>query len=775
MPTYTKTTTTTTKTVVTPAKTVTTKETKTGYDLIKKLARAQDDFYQFANGAWLNDPTVVIPKEYPTWGSFMILRDASLKNQVALLQELAVSNESLSVDEEKILAVWNASLGRFRDWQNTKGSYDPIFNALAVLDAHINDVTDVGLARYLADATKAGISTPFQFSPIQSFDDSSKNVLTLSAEGLSLPSRDYYFEENFAAKKDYFIGHLNKVAELVGTSNLVPGFADSVLRFETKLATITMKLDQSREFTKYYTYSTLSTFANSINELNSLDAKQANYGTDNVPAVVADEDKPRIAAFFDALIDALDLRSTMKANFSKSYPDASADEAERFLVFDGDYFRRVFALLFDDANRDDLKAYLQYKVILSAASYTTRELDEEVFDLYARKFRGQAEQQNDEKRTVTLVNDWVAFLLGKVYVSRFFSVEDKARVQSMIDEVTQVMGASIQRNDWLMPVTKTEALAKLAAFKTKIGFPDKWVDYDDLVIAAGDSLWEIKKKMSAFTFKKDLLKEINVPADKSKWFMAPQVVNAYYSGLDNEIVFPAGIVFFLLMLTVTRNLTFPTSIFVIAILAPPFYGKDLPSVTFDINAADRALVNDDGLVLDAINFGGISAVIAHEITHGFDDQGRSFDGAGNLRDWWTEDDTALFKAKCDVMVKQTWTFVDPATGKEHSLNPQLTMGENLADLGGISLSVQALLKRAGSRVQGESRRALLRIFFNSWANVWKTKASDAYLINMLATDPHSPAQVRGNLVKNIDAFYEAYDVKEGDAMYLAPADRVVMW
>ncbi|KAI8610165.1 hypothetical protein BC830DRAFT_1147078 [Chytriomyces sp. MP71] len=751
MPAYTKTTTTTTKTLATPTKTITTKEIKTVYESIKQLVLAQDDFYQFANGAWLNDPNVVIPKEYPTWGSFMILRDASLKNQVALLQELAVSSESLSVDEEKIQAVWNASLARFRDWQDAKGSYAPVLDTLTVLDAHFAEVTDSGLASYFAHSTKAGISTPFELSPLASFDDSTKSVLTLGADGLSLPSRDYYFEENFAAKKDYFVAHLNKVAELVGVDRLVPGFADAVLRFETKLATIRMKNDQSREFTKYYSYSTLGMFANEINDLKSLDAKQANYGPDNVPAVVADEDKARIAAFFDVLIDKLDLRSIMKANFSKSYPDASVDQSERFLVFDGDYFRRIFALLFDEANRSDLKAYLQYKAIRAAASFTTRELDEEVFDLYSRKFRGQEEQQSDEKRTVALVNDWVAFLLGKVYVNRFFSVEDKARVQGMIDEVAQVMGASIERNDWLTPATKTEALAKLAAFKTKIGFPDKWVDYDDLVIAAGDSLWEIKKKVSAFTFKKDLLKEINVPADKTKWFMAPQVVNAYYSPLDNEICFPA------------------------AILAPPFYGKDLPSVTFDINAADRALVNDEDLVLDAVNFGGISAVIAHEITHGFDDQGRSFDGAGNLRDWWTEDDAALFKAKCDVMVKQTWTFVDPATGKEHSLNPQLTMGENLADLGGISLSVQALLKRAGDRVQGESRKALLRIFFNSWANVWKTKASDAYLINMLATDPHSPAQVRGNLVKNIDAFYEAYNVKEGDAMYLAPADRVVMW
>ncbi|KAI8820604.1 hypothetical protein BJ741DRAFT_638433 [Chytriomyces cf. hyalinus JEL632] len=757
-----KTTTTTTHTVVRAdgSKTTTT-TTKTIFeamaDLIKASGRPspQDDFYMHANYAWLSDPSVEIPAEYPTWGSFMMLRDASLKNQISLLEDLISRDPAtLTVDEAKLAALWKASMDRFKEWSasSSAGSYAPVHDALALIDSHLAQNTDEALASYFGMSMEQGLKVPFEFDQMANMEDSKNTVLVMAPEGRSLPSRDYYFEDNFKEKREFFVAHLEAISKLVGADRLAPDFANAVLRFETKLAYIDMKPAQARQYTKYYTITTIDKIASGMNELKSLEEKLGNYGPDGKEVVLSDAERERISAFLSVITEKLNLPATLQDNYAKNYPEGPADAALRAIVFDGDYFRRVFAVIFDEANRDDLRAYLQYRAIFAASDFCTQELNEEVFDLYARKFSGQKEQKSEEKRSIALINDWIGFLNGKVYVDRYFSVGDKQRVSDMIAEVVQVMDVSIAGNDWLTAGTKENAKEKLSQFKTKIGFPDKWVDYDQLEIhtSSNDTLWDIRKRVLAHKHKTKLLEKINAPVDKTEWFMTPQTVNAYYSPLANEICFPA------------------------AIIQPPFYAKSIDAVTFEIDAKDRALINDDDLVLAAVNFGGIAAVIAHEITHGFDDQGRSFDGTGNVKDWWVDEDANLFQAKCDVMEKQKWSFTDPATGKVHELNPKLTMGENLADLGGISLSCQALLKRIEGR-ENVDRNALLRVLFHSWANVWRTKASDAYLVNQLATDPHSPPNVRGNLVKNVDYFYEAFGVKEGDAMYLAPSERVVMW
>ncbi|KAJ3073253.1 hypothetical protein HDU98_001935 [Podochytrium sp. JEL0797] len=683
-----------------------------------------EDFYQYANHEWLNDPAVVIPPEYARWGSFMELRDTSLKNQLALLQEL-VASEPANIDEAKIAAVWKASMDRFSDWAASTGSYAPVEDSLALINSFLSEnITDEGLAGYFAACSELGVSGPFALYARANLDESNESILALSPTGLSLPTRDFYFEENFQNKRDFFLAHLTNVANLVGADLLVPDFANAVMRFETKLALIGMKRHQVREYTKYYTTTTLDSFSSGINELNSLPEKQANYGPDSVPIVVSEEDRVRIAAFMKSFYEKANIRSTLRANYAANYPEGSPELAERVAVFDGDYFRR---------------------------SFCTKDLDDEFFDLYSRKLAGQKEQQSDEKRSVALVDGWVGFLLGKVYVSRYFTDSDKDRVSGMISEVVSVMSNSIARNDWLTAATKEEAQRKLDGFKTKIGYPDVWKSYDELTFESGDSLWDIKKRVSAFKYDLEFRTKLNAPVDKTEWSITPQTVNAYYSPLKNEICFPA------------------------AIIQPPFYAKNIDAITFTIDEADRALVSSDETLLAAVNFGGIAAVIAHEITHGFDDQGRNFDGAGALRDWWTPEDSALFKQKCELMALQKWSFLDPTTQKRHALNPKLTMGENLADLGGISLGVQALLQRIDGTVNEEQRKAAMRVFFMSWANVWKTKATDAFLVNQLASDPHSPGNVRCNLVKNIGQFYEAYEVKEGDAMYLAPEERVAMW
>ncbi|KAJ3130417.1 hypothetical protein HK100_008067 [Physocladia obscura] len=725
-----------------------------------------EDFYLHANHAWLTDPSVVIPAEvclrlcnlpHKVWGSFTVLRDESLKNQIELLLELSKSDKPLTVDESKLVTVWKASLERFAQWEAGVGSYTAVEERLAAIDAKLlldnAAAADEGLAAYLADAEELSISGPLSFGQMANLEDSNNAVLSFGSSGLSLPSRDFYFEDNYKEKREAFVAHLHNVVKLIGEDRLAPGFADAVLRFETKLANINMKPTQERDFTKYYTITTLNGVISGINDLKSLEDKLSNYGEGgNTPAVVSESDQTRIRVFLEILYGKLNLREQLRANFVKNYPDGDAAQtAERVIVFDGDYFRRIFAILFADENKADLRAYLQYQAIRAVSGYATKELDEEFFDLYSRKLSGQKEQKSNEKRSVGLIDSWVGFLLGKVYVSRYFSDSDKARVSDMIAEVVTVMEASINRNDWLTDVTKAAATEKLSSFKTKIGFPDVWRSYDKLVLTATDSLWDIKKKVSAFNRQQEFWAKVNAPVDKTEWFMTPQTVNAYYNPMENEICFPA------------------------AIIQPPFYAKSFDALTFQVDETDRALIGNDEIVVAAANFGGIAAVIAHEITHGFDDQGRQFDSKGNVRDWWTEEDAKLFKTKCDVMEKQKWSFVEKSTGKTHWTQPKLTMGENLADLGGISLGVQALLKRVDGKFNEDCQKAVMRVFFTSWANIWRKKATDEYMVNQLATDPHSPGEVRGNLVKNISQFYEAFSVKEQDGMYLAPADRVAMW
>lgn len=303
-------------------------------------------------------------------------------------------------------------------------------------------------------------------------------------------------------------------------------------------------------------------------------------------------------------------------------------------------------------------------------------------------------------------------------------------------------------------------------FVVKIGYTDKWKSYDLLKFESSDNMFIMQQKVNAFEFKTEFLEKLNTKKDKSRWEMTPQTVNAYFHPMNNEIVFPA------------------------AILQPPFYTKTFQGVQFPLSQKDPNM-------LMAVNFGAIGAVIAHEITHGYDDQGRKFDHEGNINDWWQKEDTELFSAKTDLMAKQAelWTFED--TGEEndkeekdqkeekgddktdgkkdsniHRMNGQLTMGENLADLGGMSLACQALVKRLGAQ---ENRKVYLEAFFRSWANVWKSKQTNAFTIQRLATDPHAPNSFRANLVKNVDFFYEVFDVKPGDAMYVAPEKRVQMW
>jgi endothelin-converting enzyme/putative endopeptidase len=373
------------------------------------------------------------------------------------------------------------------------------------------------------------------------------------------------------------------------------------------------------------------------------------------------------------------------------------------------------------------KDYLTFQTIDTFAPVLGDDFFQARFDFYDGGLSGIAEPEEKWKRAVDSLNANMGELLGQLYVDRYYQQEAKARMDVMIANLIEAYRQSINELEWMSDETKQQALAKLSNFNPKVGYPEQWRDYSTMEIAEGDLVGNVK---SAARFEYDRqLDKLDKPVDKNEWFMNPQTVNAYYNPVWNEIVFPA------------------------AILQPPFFNVE----------AD-----------DAVNYGGIGAVIGHEIGHGFDDQGRQFDGDGNLRDWWTEEDAARFDERKEKLAAQYdgYEVLDGLT-----INGEFTSGENIGDLGGLGIAYKAYrISLNGEEapvidgLTGDQR------FFLGWAQVWRAKARDEEAKRLLTIDPHSPPKFRANgAAVNVDAFYEAFDVQEGDGMYLQPEERVKIW
>ncbi|QCR21490.1 M13 family metallopeptidase [Pontibacter sp. SGAir0037] len=376
---------------------------------------------------------------------------------------------------------------------------------------------------------------------------------------------------------------------------------------------------------------------------------------------------------------------------------------------------------------DTWKTYLKWSVLTGSATALTSELDKENFEFYSKTLYGTQEQQPQWRRAVDVVNNNLGEMVGKVYVEKHFSPEAKERMLDLVNNLLKAYESSIKELDWMSEDTKKQALDKLSKFTPKIGYPDKWRDYSDLKIVKND-LYGNMVRSAEFEYNR-MMNKLGKPVDRDEWGMTPQTVNAYYNPPLNEIVFPA------------------------AILQPPF---------FDMNAED------------AVNYGAIGAVIGHEIGHGFDDQGSTFDGNGVMRNWWTDQDLEEFKKRTGALVAQYNEFkVFP----DLNVNGEFTLGENIGDLGGLSIA----LKAYKNSLQGKEAPVLdgftgaQRVFIG-WGQAWLHKARPEALRNQVSTDPHSPAKFRVNgVVRNIPEFYTAFDVQPTDSLYLAPEKRVKIW
>jgi predicted metalloendopeptidase len=388
---------------------------------------------------------------------------------------------------------------------------------------------------------------------------------------------------------------------------------------------------------------------------------------------------------------------------------------------------RDSAKVFDQTSLQTLKDYLTFHLLRANAAFLPKRFDEANFAFYGQQLRGQPQQRERWKRGVAITGGALGELVGQVYVKEYFPPESKAKMEVLVDNLRAALKERLATLSWMSEDTRKRAEEKLATFVAKIGYPDKWKDYSALEVRRDDiignahraSLWDWNRQLA----------RLDQPVDRAEWFMNVHEINAYYNPLNNEIVFPA------------------------AILQPPFFDP----------AAD-----------DAVNYGGIGAVIGHEIGHGFDDQGRKFAPDGSLRDWWTKVDADAFGAKTKVLVEQYSGF-DALPGLK--VNGAISLGENIGDLGGLNMAYEAY----HNSLQGKEAPVLGGLtgdqrFFLSWAQVWRTKIRDEALRAQVLSDPHSPPYFRVNgAVRNMDEWYRAFDVKAGEKLYLPPEQRVKIW
>ena len=640
---------------------------------IDPAVRVQDDFFTHLNGKWL--ATAEIPADKSSWGSFAKLRDDTTPQLRGIIEATQQDKHKKAGSEaQKISDLYASYMDEAKlDALGTKPLAGELNRIRSLRDKK-------GVPALIAHLSQTGVSTPYAVYVGQDARASTKYAAYVSQSGLGMPDRDYYLEAKQAGVKEKYQAHVEKMLAMAGDKNAA-AHAKAVVALETSLAEAQWTKVENRDPVKRYNKT-------DINKLNDL-------------------------------TPGYDLKSGLAAL-------GIANKVDYVIVNQPSYlagYNKVLA----STDLDTLKAYFEWQLLRSYASYLSKNFVDESFAFYGTVLSGVTENQPRWKRGVGAVEGVLGEAVGKLYVAQYFPAERKAHMQELVKNVLAAYKDSIDTLDWMSLDTKKEAQAKLAKFTPKIAYPNKWRDYTKLQIVQGDLVGNMMRAANFGSARQ--VAKLGKPIDREEWGMTPQTVNAYYSSTMNEIVFPASI------------------------LQPPF---------FDANADD------------AVNYGAIGGVIGHEISHGFDDQGAQYDGDGNLRDWWTKADHKNFAKKTKQLVAQYNSF-SPVKG--HFVNGELTLGENIADNSGVAIAYKAYkLSLNGKQAPvidgftGEQR------FYAGFAQVWRMKMREAQQLVLLKTDPHSPGQFRANgTMRNQPGFYQAFDVKPGDKMYLPPKDRVIMW
>ena len=650
-----------------------------GFDKTRMDAAASacTDFYQFANGTWLKNTE--IPAAFSSWGSFNVLAENNRKTLHDILEESSKNAKAKSGSVDQKIGDYYATCTdeAKREAEGAK----PLAPELARIDK-IKDVK--GVQEEVAHLHSIGTPTLFSFGSLPDLKNSAMVIGFAGQGGLSLPTNEYYLKDDDRSKelRAKFVEHMTNMFKLVGDSpEAAAKNAQTVMSIQTRLAQNSRTPVQLRDFSTQY-----------------------------------------------HKMGAADL-AKLTPNFSWSDYFAGLGLARNLEinVAHPEFFEAVNKML-TEIPVSDWKTYFRWHLITDASNALSSSFETESFNFYGKTLQGRKEQYPRWRRCVSATDAQLGEALGQVYVGRAFTPEAKARMQTMVNNLIEAFRARITSNDWMSDETRKAALAKLAAFHQKIGYPEKWIDYSTLDVKR-DSYVQNALRASAFSVRRDLNK-IGKPIDRGEWGMTPPTVNAYNNWLQNEIVFPAGI------------------------LQPPFFNAE----------AD-----------DAINYGAIGAVIGHEITHGFDDQGAKFDLEGNLKDWWTPADLKNFESRSECIVKQFSGFeVEPGL----NMTGKLVSGESIADLGGLTVAYTAYKKS----LEGKARPADIdgftpeQRFFLGWAQVWAEKYTPESARLQAQSDPHPLSRFRVNgPLSNMPEFAEAFQCKVGDAMVRPAEERCQIW
>ena len=642
--------------------------------LIDAAIAPGDDFYRYANGAWL--ATYELPDDKTVFGNFYELHDQAQERVQAIIEELSATDPAPGTVAQQIGDYYLS----FMDTRTLdERGIDPIRAELARIRA-ISSSADLARA-FGRSAMEAG-ATPLSLGIEIDRKDPTRFIAGVYASGLGLPERDYYLEdsERFQSIREAYAAHIASMLRLIEAADLA-ALADDVLALETEIARAHWPRADRRN--RDLTYN-----------LSSPAELQENYPRFDWPA------------FFAA-------SGVTPPVINIGHPSAMAP---------------IIATV-NEVPPAVWQAYLTYHLLTGNASYLATAIDDASFEFYGRVLYGQPEQRERWRRAVRLVSSsqGLGDAVGQVYVERYFPAASRAMMQELVENLRTALRQRIDALDWMGPATRARALEKLAGFLPKIGYPDDWRDFSSVTIRRDDLMGNVRA-LRAY-FQADAIRRLSEPTDRHEWYVPAQTVNAFYSPQFNAITFPAGI------------------------LEPPFFNPD----------ADPA-----------VNYGAIGAVIGHEMGHGFDDQGSKSNAAGVQENWWSDDDRARFEARAARLEAQ-YSAYEAVPGTR--IDGAFTLGENIGDLGGINIAYQAYRNSLNGvaapvldGLTGDQR------FFIAYAQLWRAKIREEALVSRLKSDPHAPAPYRANgVVRNVDAWYEAFAIGEDAALYLPPQERVRIW
>lgn len=650
----------------------------------------KDDFYYYVNKEWLeNNP---IPSDYSMWSSFhelMELTNSRVKNLFDQTNENSVSSPDLNW--QKVLTIWSSG-----NDETSLNSDENFFKSVGDIITEINNVSNMADLNLLM-MTKLfmqGVTSVIDFGACPDSKNSKLNILWIDRNNLGLPDRDYYFNEKLAEKvssyklfmvqtldwlKNKFANKINFTygLEELGSEDL----AKKIFDLEMILANSMLTMNDRRDPSKIYNPMSLS------------EIKEKYYNID-----------------WDKIFSVLNITV-----------------ADNIVCIQEPKFFETLNNLLTAEHIETFKYYMMLKVIWSTYQFLSDDVNDMCFNFYGTILNGQHTQKPRWKRVMSIIDSLVGELVGKKYCSLYFTQESKDLMLLMVKNITNTFRHKINNLSWMTDLTKSKALEKLDTLRVKIGFPDRWENYDNLNISTSDTYCQHIIECYKFKTIKNL-EECYKSVDREKWHMFPHQINAYYNPTQNEIVFPAGI------------------------LQYPFFDPNQPS---------------------AVNYGGICAVISHEIGHAFDDSGSQFDADGNLNDWWTEQDKENYKNATQKMIKQFSSYVMEGM----NLNGELELGENIADYSGVTIALSALISYCKENNYDKNEiDKQIDLFFKSFATIWRNNIRPDALKNRIISDPHAPGYyITNGILSNIPEFYELYSVTKSDRMYLEPSERTILW